>query len=244
MKSFKRTLVGSVMCGVLAFSMAIPGFAAISNGKAVVGSDNTFQESVRRNVETTEVVICEGAESVPQEVIDSIIKDNPGAGAITILEYGNCENSSETNSSSRINSGYVNAKETLSNVKTNVTIDDQFKFSVAKGESTTLTKEYTGSFKGKFSKTPFKVFNNVEVTVSATYKKATTYAGPAEGSQFNSREFRIKFFGETGNFVQTADKITIVNGTITGSTPVRVEGSYTKPLNFAKYSIDSYQSKP
>lgn len=196
--------------------------------------------SNQQPVQEPEIVICEGAQLIPKSAIDAIKAENPNAGVITIYEYVGEKAIQTPPIAPFITTSYTNVKTTYSNVKTNTEIEDKQVFSVAKGETTVLKASLSASVKGSFSKLPFVMISGVDVTITGTYEQTLTYQGPPESSPYNSRVFRIKFYGETGNYVQTADKITVYTGSVITTEPVSTSGSYIKPTAYAKYSVDSY----
>lgn len=134
---------------------------------------------------------------------------------------------------------YENIKITKTITNSNYLAKDEFKFSVAKGEEVTLSVTYTGELKGKISGTTYnKSAIGAEITIKDEYKKGTKYVGSPETSTYNTREFRMKFYEEVGNYKQAADKNTYWSGKLESTEKVSSSGTYTKPTKFASYSID------
>ena len=200
------------------------------------------------NQDGPEVIIKDGVnldQDALDAVIESIIDENPHAGLITI--YGGDNIVQEvpviTPYYAPSDFGYKNIKTTYSNKKSNQVLGDKFQFSVAKGESVTLTQDYEYTFSGSFTGSPFASASlGVGVSITGKYTKSTTYSGPSNSSPYNSREFRLKILGETGNWAQTADKWLMVNGKYTSFiSSVSSNGTYKKPTSWLDYSVDSRQ---
>ena len=88
-------------------------------------------------------------------------------------------------------------KTTKSNVKTNQNLGSKFVCSVAKGQTKTINATY------KMSATVKGTYDNfLEITGkrSVSYTVEDKFTGP-KGSK-NSREYRIKFIGDKGNYTQ------------------------------------------
>lgn len=116
---------------------------------------------------------------------------------------------------------------------------DEFKFSVAKGETVTLSTKYTGSLTGSFSGTVYNAADlGVNFTISCTYEKGTQYSGPSEDSIYNSREFRMKFYHNAGSYTQSRLATTYYYMNPMSSETQTVTGTFTEPTKYLSYSID------
>ena len=114
---------------------------------------------------------------------------------------------------------------------------DVFIVSVAKGQIFTFNEPWAESYtleilKGvdpslSISETLLKIDLGLLSTYSTTYtaSTSTTFQGPPESSEYNSREYRIKFYHRARNFRVT------VNGE-------REYGMFWEPRHYAVYSID------
>lgn len=195
-----------------------------------------------------QIIIKDGATNVPQEVIDSLIEENPQAGVITIYGYGEFENnvkSSPVNTrpeQREANIMYGPTRTTFSNVRRGVTLKKEFKFSVAKGQSVTIKKRFTTSFSGTANGDPLEIGKlGLTLKVEGMFEVGTTYNGPAENSQFNSRSFFIDIYGETGNYTQTRTKTTLIEGgQPIGTVTETRQGTYKNPTTWRAYSADYY----
>lgn len=217
-------------------------------------SVNTFAASPNVIVETK-------ARGIPQEVIDQIIQSNPAANEITIYDYQEFDdeipNSNDKSLSDMAEEAssqpstrnvapkpyikYDKPKTTLNITARRVSAKRVFQFSVAKGETVTLTRSFSASYKGSISGSVFnKADIGAEVTMKGSMDKTTTYVGPPEDSPYNSREFGIEFFEERGTYVQTRDVYRISQlGQKTYLRTDKVNGTYKKPVAFASYSVNN-----
>lgn len=205
--------------------------------------------------ETRPQIINQYQGAIPQEIIEQLIADNPDGGVITILGYGEFsednkidlyeESSADStlNSGSRIASityGPINTKKTITN--SNHLAKDEFKFSVARGETVTIKTTYSGELKGQISGNfADKAKIGADITIKGQYEKGTTYTGPGEISSYNSREFRMKFYEELGSYEQTRD---VYKGTTTSFGKIRTDrftGTYKKPTKWISYAKDTNQ---
>lgn len=202
-----------------------------------------------------EIIIEDGVEDLPDYIIEQLLEENPNAGVITIYEYGSLP---------EITNELANEDSNIENIQNdNITIDgwgtpivtnvrttkkitnrdrlakDEFKFSVAKGETVTLSRTYSGTLKGSIKGKLWKRADiGADVTITAEYKRGTEYKGPEESSRFNSREFRMKFFEETGTYTQLADLVYHGTGLPYTEKDVKKTGSYAKPTRYLSYSVD------
>lgn len=217
--------------------------------------------------EDTCVIINDCGQDVPQEMIDDIISENPDCGTIHILGYGNIyenlvndsdipcypsRNNLDITSYSSMNNRYllnpIGFYSVLTNVQTTKNIlhydrfaKDEFKFSVARGEEVTLSTTYTGSLKGSYSGDVLDSSKlGVDITLTGTYQKGTKYTGPSEDSSYNCREYRMKFYENTGTYVQTGVIENHYYGTVISRENTSKTGTFSTPTKYLSYSVDVY----
>ncbi len=168
---------------------------------------------------------------VPDEVIQDIIRTNPDAGQITLLEYG-------TFNKNNIEPYAINTKRYFNIVKnvtkSDILVKDSFVTSVAKGQSKTLSASWTESLSCSISGEISSTKLGISKSISKTYTKTDRFDGPPENSPYNSREFRVKFYQDKGTY--TADWID--GNCATFCTQGTESGSYTEPTYFYAYSVD------
>lgn len=171
----------------------------------------------------TEVVIEEGASNMPQEYIDQIANENPNT-KIIISNYVTAppEISPRLIMGAEITSKSITRSRYISK--------NVFITSVAKGSKLTLGTKFTASLSAsvthKQAKTALGLNSKITLTISAT----KSFSGPPESSQYNSREYRVKFYAEDGTY-----KGYYITDMGRGSS---ISGSFTNPLDYAEYSVD------
>lgn len=223
---------------VLPFSILVTVMAAPANTNSAPVS------ATKMAIGQTMVTIEPAAQRIPEECILDIVEDNPDSGNIIIYEWGGVGAKATQASVSPCtfiypgDGGYylgIETEKTLT--RSRYVAEDQFCFSVARGETVTLSQSFTATLSLSLSGSPYIEGDlGLTASVSGTYQKSTTYTGPAESSPYNSREFRIKLFAEDGNWTQTQ---TYYNSLTDEVLAVQTEtGTYTNPLEFCKYSID------
>ena len=185
--------------------------------------------------EQPQIIIEQGAEDVPNNIIEDLIKENPDAGVIRLINYDFPSYLDPI--------GYYT---TIENISTRKSVDtynqiakDEFKFSVARGEEVTLTTKYTGSLKGSYSG---EVLDSgklgVDVTITGEYSKGTRYSGPNNDSNYNTREFRMKFYQNVGTYTQTGEICYHYYGTIYDRKDTTKTGTFKEPTKYLSYSLD------
>lgn len=212
-------------------------------------STNVYANSSEEH--QTKIIIEDGVENLPDYIIQQLLAENPTAGVITIYEYNylpEIANQLTSEDLTQSDNMTINAlgKPIVTNVRTTKSVTnrdrlakDEFKFSVAKGETVTLSKTYSGTLKGSIKGTLWKKADiGADVTITAEYKRGTEYKGPEESSRFNSREFRMKFYEETGTYTQLADLVYHGTGLPYTEKNVKTTGTYAKPTRYLSYSID------
>lgn len=133
---------------------------------------------------------------------------------------------------------YGPIKTTKTVTTSNQLAKDEFKFSVARGESVTLTRTYKGELTGSYSGSPIKAGDlNVTATITGEYSKGTHYECPSDAS-CNSREFRMKFYQDLGTYKQTQDTFYNMGGKKTVYSTETKTGTFKKATKFLSYSID------
>lgn len=233
----KRTVSCCLVLVLLISSMCLPASA--------LSSVNNFCQS-EEEVSGTKVCLYQNALDIPEDIILDIVSSNPEAGQINIYDWGHVEDDgsqgvAERNldSSSSIDSltYYVlRTEKTVTNRK--AVGKEEFKFSVAKGESVTLTQEFSGALTGSYSGSPYKgSLLGVGITVTGKFTVGTTYSGPAESSPYNSRQFWLRFYEERGNYTQYKDYYNAADSKFLYTTST--SGTYKKPTTWVSYSVDS-----
>lgn len=122
---------------------------------------------------------------------------------------------------------------TLTKVGSEWAAQSYFVISVAKGQTTTLSTEFSKTLTAGISGSPYSITAELEASVTASYTVSHEFSGPPESSTYNSREYRVRFYAQTYNFSQDHYMSGMYMGTRTGTVD--------KPTRWAAYSIDSKQ---
>lgn len=202
-----------------------------SNALEVVNQYDTIltESNTEKNIQ---VEISEKVrDKVSQEEIDDLINEADDGDVILIHDviYSEEDNEIDNNMMKPMIDSYRYTKTTKSNVKTNQNLGSKFVCSVAKGQTKTIKATY------KMSATVKGTYDNfLEITGkrSVSYTVEDKFTGP-KGSK-NSREYRIKFIGDKGNYTQKLYEIIGPKQSV-----IRThKGTYTTPKKGLMYSID------
>lgn len=184
------------------------------------------------------VIIYGAASGIPNSVVAEIVAENPDAQEITFLKW---ENAVLDNELIMPLAGWTYSDIVVKTGSTNVTLTDKFIISVAKGEKTTLSKEFSATVSasvnlsssgGQNTSKPSAGQLGVAASVTAKCSVTRQFSGPPESSTANSREYRARFIGDKGTWSATA--ILQVNPT---ARP-KINGTWSSPTKWAEYSID------
>lgn len=223
MKKVIRKIIAFGLVSVTLFSMSATAFAK-------EGGNQTKQPKV---------IISDTAASVPNNVIQDIIKENPDAGQITITDFGTSDiNKSYTSyQPMALAAGISYTNVVKSQTQSGVLAKSSFVISVAKGQSLEIGYSWSSSLScsitGGIDKNSLGITGSITSSFSATQK----FDGPSEGSAYNSRSYYVRFYENRGTYTATCRDSSL--GT-TISYPV--SGSYTEPAFYVSYSIDSIVS--
>ncbi|MEW8962480.1 hypothetical protein [Paraclostridium dentum] len=126
---------------------------------------------------------------------------------------------------------YSYTKTSKSNVKYNQLIGSKFICSVAKGQKRSIKRDFSmsSSVGGSYKKL-------IEITGNgkASYSVNNTFSGPPENSRYNSREFRVKFVGESGRYTQRVYEVVGPKHNLKST----YTGTYKIPKKGLMYNID------
>lgn len=174
-----------------------------------------------------------------QELIDS---NNLREGeTLTIYEVSDGKNSDcQNNSSSEIdifnneNFNFLSGFKyrTSINSSKEVALNDYFITSAAKGQTIKLSSTYTRTVTTSIIAGTAFVKGDIGGSITAEYKETQSFKGPPENSYFNSREYRVKFYGNKVSFTQY--KINSSNNKVVD----KKTGKALVPTRFSIYSID------
>lgn len=182
-------------------------------------------------------------QNVPAQVIEQLVKDNPDAVSIRITKW--------TPSSSAVVStrdfvgppAWYYISTTKSVTQSNVTLDDRHIISCAKGVTKTLTATFSHTVNSEISLSasiggegiPAAAAADLGIASSSTVTITTTvsYSGPPEDSEANSREFRVRWYGDSGNWSGTLQHV------VSGET-ASASGTWTGVVGSVEYAVDRF----
>lgn len=233
----------SVIIGVLfCTSICVTAFAQEPNPNEEIHQNKvTMKNKWGREVE---VLFANTDTGATYSDVQSIIDDDPNALSFTIYEVGKIENGEdpypeEKDPNTRSWSPPIGSTHKYETTKT-VTVPsravrDDFVISVAKGQTTTLKKEYSGTLTGSISGQYFnKAKLGIKLSVTCKYSVTHKFTGPTAANA-NSREYRVKYFREDGKYVQK-DYCYKPDGYLYG---IRSHGgTYQEAVKYASYSKD------
>ncbi|WP_010248651.1 hypothetical protein [Acetivibrio cellulolyticus] len=173
-------------------------------------------------------------EKVPDSHIQDILKNNPDGENIRILEVGYAKPNAIT-----ITPNVGLPTWTSPVIKTVFTEDelesDRFMDSCAKGEEKTESRDITAKLcPASDGNALAKIGLKLNGEISYSIKKGTKLVGPPESSTRNSREYRCKFYRNTGIW----ERFGIISGI-----PYYFWGNFSEPTYFESYSIDKLISR-
>ena len=220
--------LGAILALTVIIGIQIP---IKSNALEVVNQYDTIltESNTEKNIQ---VEISEKVrDKVSQEEIDDLINEADDGDVILIHDviYSEEDNEIDNNMIRPMIDSFRYTKTTKSNVKTNQNLGSKFVCSVAKGQTKTINATY------KMSATVKGTYDNfLEITGkrSVSYTVEDKFTGP-KGSK-NSREYRIKFIGDKGNYTQKLYEIIGPKQSV-----IRThKGTYKTPKKGLMYSID------
>ena len=182
------------------------------------------------NDKSPAVVIEDTAKEIPFEIIQKIIRENPDAGQITIIDYGEAQKESR-DIQPRLVRGYSEVKKTYRVF--NSTIDDLFVTSVAKCKTKKLGVAWSHTVSCSITGGIDEVSLGITGNVTKTYSEEDVFQGPPENSNYNSREFRVKFYVNKGTYTALA------HDDLPGFVAkIPISGDFIEPAKYVAYSID------
>lgn len=217
-----KKIVSMLLALILAFPFSITALAG------------DISQDISTTTNQPRVIIENTNQKIPDYIIKDLIKDNPDAGQITITEFSSM---SQTNNSNNmvITPMYVNYYSDVVKVTTasNVLAKDSFVTSVARGQTQTLSNTWSGTLSCTISGKIDYASLGITGSLTKTYTKTDVFNGPPESSNYNCREFRVKFYQNQGTYT---DKY---HTDFSGSVVVIPEsGNWTEPSYYLAYSID------
>ncbi len=178
--------------------------------------------SISAYAEQASVSVEPNAVNVPQELVQELVAEYPDTH-ITITGY------KEAVLAPTPNLWWFDLTE-KNTTQQDVMAKDSFVISVARGATKTLSKTWTGSLSPSCSYKNAQSSLSLNGTITRTYSKSETFDGPSEGSSYNTREFRVKFYEDRGTF-----KGQYVSD---AGDSQKKSGTWKSPTRFLEYSVD------
>lgn len=229
----KKKLICSVLAFVMLFSVSLPSFAT---GEAL----GEYVMQIDENKTVTVVVPEEfRGEVTYAELYDIASGTAVRDGDIVTIQDVRCIQDVEGVELMAVNpdaeaealAGWKYTTEVRA-IGTESVISDYFIISVAKGMTVTLSDTFTKthSLTIQTGDTPFLIAGT---SLSLTYSVSTSisYSGPGESSGYNSREYRVQFYGAVSRWHQ-------YRYTATGVLDSTRTGIGNCPTRYATYSLD------
>lgn len=161
-----------------------------------------------------------------ERVIQDIRSENAYAISIVILECGYAEPSS-------LKKSYDNIKKTVT--RSDSPLDDKFITSSAKGMTLSSSTKFESSVNslvtGKLNAKALGLTARLGFSMEPDY----TLTGPPEYSKANTREYRVKFYGNTGTYT-AAERSGLPGGA--GMMMRDITGTWSEPLKYYIYAVD------
>ncbi len=221
----KKVLIVILCVVFLLSSLSISAFAATTSDRSmkVTSSDGRI---VNFTVKSTVKSVISSADLM------EIANSNPGSTEFTI--YGKVYAGSTTQVGSAKQSSVALAGLTYIGpvikgyTETNAFESDRFMASCARGETKTVSSTITASLSPSYTGTALGGVG-LNATISYSITSGSTLNGPPEGSSYNCREFRCKFYENRGNWAQC----NMINGI-----PLNLSGTFKEPAYYLSYSVD------
>lgn len=182
-----------------------------------------------------EVVIESSAQAIPLQAIEDIMNDHPDAAVITIHEWHEPQPAvgSFVNPNSFPIIIYQFKITEKKVINANTVYADHFVISAAKGQTVRLTSTWTKELAASVSGEGGGALS-LNATVSKTYTKQDEFVGPPESSANNTREYRVRFYADTGTY----KGYKYPGAQDFPEMRTYFSGTFVNPLRFASYSID------
>lgn len=188
-----------------------------------------------------EVIVLPNASGMPNNVIQDIVKENPVDSKITFYSWNTV---SDLKSAPQPRAGWNYGDIKISTTAHDVALGNYFIISVAKGATITLSKNWTKTVNTSVSLSSSNPDNvpiptagklGIAASMTAEYSTSRRFSGPPESSVNNSREYRVKFYGDSGTWSAIAE------WSINPAARIPISGTWKKPTSYAEYSVDSKQ---
>ena len=211
----KKVCASITLCGLLCGNIAFP-----ANATDILQSTEITSQAVKSYAQ---VMLASTVQNIPQDIVNDLASSYPGS-VVTITAWGEAT----PTPAPRIVWLDILSKSTTAR---NVVAADNFIISVAKGASTTLSREWSASLNAECSVAEGIGALSLNSSITSTISVEQTFNGPPEESSNNSREYRMRFYEDQGTFVgQWASDM--------GASGSSFNGTWSNPTKYAQYSVD------
>jgi type II secretory pathway pseudopilin PulG len=252
----KQYKVLLILALVFAISFSSMGFAKVEEKTTKAKKEeNVIEKTIRTSKgKDMKFKIHKNAQNkVSNKILKDLAEDYPDAASIDIIEvndpgFPNEEGTTEYSTSMELEEvdsftpqfywydifpiPLVVTSTTLTRTQTDAIAADYFITSAAQGHtahvSTTWTRTLSSSVSGSYY-----LSIGVSGSVTKTYSTSHDFDGPPEGSSYNSREFRERFYEHRGNYTQAA--LGLISGHVSN-----FSGTYEQASKSLMYSINHY----
>lgn len=236
----KKTISTGIAVAIAGITIVTPIFNNVYANDIDIKNANTYSDVSSHTYKNSKgenilVEINKNIENqVSSEEIKLLIEEAREGDKVVISDIFFNNNDMKDNEENTIRpriSYYSYTKTSKSNVKYNQFIGSKFVCSVSKGQKKSIknTLSMSASVSGSYKKL-------IEITGngSASISIDDTFSGPPENSKYNSREFRIKFVGETGKYTQRVYEVVGPKHNLKST----YTGTYKTPQKGLMYNID------
>ena len=195
--------------------------AVVLSAFLLVFSISPVRASSSYSPQSPEVIIEPNAIGITSAEVDEIVASHPEAGRITIHEHYESLPTITPRS-------YSNISKTVTD--TNVLLKRSFVISVARGQTVTLSEEWSDTVNVSVTGDLTSAQLGLNASIKATYAVSNVFTGP--DAPYNSRDYYVRFYGRKGTW--KAYFVYDIN-------PARQEwvyGTFTEPTHYSSYSVD------
>jgi hypothetical protein len=227
-----KKIISLMVTLMMMISMTAPVYAA--DMQKLNASDT--QSIVAIDSETTVTLVIPKGIEVDESTATQLLDNDriQDGDIVTIYEVGSVEQSSVV---TRKPSRAASTSGLTGSVKTTLTYGKEYKtsnffvISVAKGQTTTLAKEFSQTLTTNFAVGNAFVKADIGGSLSVKCSKSEKFKGPEANSKYNSREFRIQCYARRVDWVQK--KYNLFNKLVETRS-----GTAYSPTRYLMYSID------
>jgi len=240
MDIYETYLGGQLMKKFISLFLSLTFILSVMVIPAYAESDKVMKVKSSEGREVNFIIKADIKNQIKNEMLKELADENPDTSNITIFAFGSAEtpaidprnSTAKSDSIKEVSPSLIGETWWTPAIKTytaySVLESDRFMASCARGETKTVTSTLTAGLSPGYSGTALGgVSLNGSISYSITV--GTTLTGPPEGSSYNSREYRCKFYENRGTWAQ----VYCILGFITNPS-----GTFQEPSYYLSYSVD------